>query len=568
MTTIDFQGTTYKLESGTGLADIISIVWYSDSWTFDISTNGSDKEIRSDPTVPMYVSAGAGDDFITASGYAGHPSLVLDGGAGADVMRGDGDTIFIVDDPGDIVIATAGYKSTVYSSVSYALPDNANTVYLIGTDDLSALGNSAPNTIVGNSGNNSLDGGFGPDSLTGGLGDDAYIVDNPGDQVIEKAGEGTDLVETTTTYTLPDHVENITILQGQNSDATGNDLDNTIIGNTGDNVLDGGAGRDQLYGELGQDHLSGGDGNDLLDGGTGADTMAGGTGNDLYYVENGLDQVIEAADGGYDTVFTSVAMDVPDNVERLVFNGTSDGVVLSGSALADFLQGNDYINVLLGGDGNDTLDGGPGADDMEGGAGNDTYIVDNTNDAVVESIGGGGGGSALGAAAHHVGGVDLIETYVDYTLSANVENGRVLNPGGVDLTGNELANRLVGNFGNDRLVGGIGKDTLTGGTGADRFEFDSVADSHGTRADKILDFSHHGGDSIDVSNIDADNHASGDQAFAFIGTAEFSGTAGELRCVIGLHHTVIFGDVNGDGIADLKIILHSAIDLAAADFVL
>jgi len=458
-------------------------------------------------------------------------------------------------------------------------------MYLTGNEDLSALGGIGPDKLFGNDGSNVLDGGFGPDSLAGGMGNDDYVVDNPGDVVIEKNSEGTDLIETSTTYTAPDNVENMTILFGRNADATGNGLNNTLIGNSGinalsgldgddvlvagigDDTLDGGAGRDQLYGELGQDHLSGGDGNDLLDGGTGADTMAGGAGNDLYYVENGLDQVIEAADGGYDTVFTSVAMDVPDNVEKLVFNGTSDGVVLSGSALADYLAGNDYINVLLGGDGNDTLDGGPGADDMEGGAGNDTYIVDNVNDAVVESIGG-GGGSALDAAAHHVGGVDLIETYVDYILSANVENARVLNPGGVDLTGNELANRLVGNVGDDRLVGGLGKDTLTGGTGADRFEFDSVADSHGTRADKILDFSHHARDRIDLSNIDADNHAVGDQSFAFIGTADFSGNAGELRCVIGLHHTVIFGDVNGDGIADLKIILHSAIDLAAADFVL
>ena len=40
------------------------------------------------------------------------------------------------------------------------------------------------------------------DTLIGGLGNDIYAVDNVGDVVTEKAGEGTDTVKSSVTYTL------------------------------------------------------------------------------------------------------------------------------------------------------------------------------------------------------------------------------------------------------------------------------------------------------------------------------------------------------------------------------
>jgi hypothetical protein len=60
----------------------------------------------------------------------------------------------------------------------------------------------------------------------------------------------------------------------------GNALNNRIIGNDQDNILDG---------------LSG------------ADTMIGGKGNDSYYVDNAGDRVIEQADQGIDTVYSTVS---------------------------------------------------------------------------------------------------------------------------------------------------------------------------------------------------------------------------------------------------------------------
>ncbi|HSW18933.1 MAG TPA: hypothetical protein VLJ86_17060 [Ramlibacter sp.] len=129
-----------------------------------------------------------------------------------------------------------------------------------------------------------------PTVLIGGKGNDIYMVLHEDDQVIELAGEGVDEVRTVVSYTLPPHVENMSVY-GPGSGTlvlTGNALNNhivgapfsyeTIYGLDGDDTLDGG-GR---HGGL----LDGGNGNDRLivsfgelRGGPGADTfVAGGRG--------------------------------------------------------------------------------------------------------------------------------------------------------------------------------------------------------------------------------------------------------------------------------------------------
>ena len=65
---------------------------------------------------------------------------------------------------------------------------------------------------------------------------------------------------------------------------------------------------------------------------------------------------------------------------------------------------------------------------------------------------------------------------------------------------------------------------LEGRGGADRF----VYDQHGTTArpaapDRILDFSRKQGDRIDLSGVDANEQAAGDQAFQFIGQSAVHG---------------------------------------------
>lgn len=121
--------------------------------------------------------------------------------------------------------------------------------------------------------------------MRGGAGNDVYVVNGPGDRVIEKAGEGTDTVHTSIGFTLPDHVENLTayylfLIDGQ--PLVGNALDNHITASP--------FGHDTVYGLDGNDTLDGGArAGAYLDGGNGDDVLIqpfgesrGGAGADLF----------------------------------------------------------------------------------------------------------------------------------------------------------------------------------------------------------------------------------------------------------------------------------------------
>jgi serralysin len=125
------------------------------------------------------------------------------------------------------------------------------------------------------------------------------------------------------------------------------------------------------------------------------------------------------------------------------------------------------------------------------------------------------------------------------------------------LWGNEIANVLSGLGGNDVLNGFEGADTLIGGAGSDTFAFTVVE-----RGDTIADFQR--GDKIDLSAIDANVTANRDQAFSFIGGSAFSGKAGELR----YDGSTVYGDVNGDGVADFSVIIANHSALTSSDFIL
>ncbi len=150
-----------------------------------------------------------------------------------------------------------------------------------------------------------------------------------------------------------------------------------------------------------------------------------------------------------------------------------------------------------------------------------------------------------------------------------IENLSGSNLGGDILTGNAGANVLQGWGGDDVLIGGAGKDTLTGGAGLDRIYFTALGDSVvGANADVVTDFSQAQDDEIDVSMIDADTGAAGNQSFSFIGANLYSGVAGQLRFAIANGVTTIAGDVNGDAVSDFHITLTGSIALVAGDFFL
>jgi Ca2+-binding RTX toxin-like protein len=124
---------------------------------------------------------------------------------------------------------------------------------------------------------------------------------------------------------------------------------------------------------------------------------------------------------------------------------------------------------------------------------------------------------------------------------------------------------LSGLRGNDRLDGGDGQDSLTGGKGRDFFDFNLTTESLvGTNRDVINDFHHSQHDKIDLKDIDANENVALDQAFKFIGTAHFTGHAGQLR----FKHHVVQGDTDGDGTADFEIGVAKVAELVKGDFIL
>lgn len=142
----------------------------------------------------------------------------------------------------------------------------------MGNDKVFAGGGD--DVVMGGRGSDRIDGGEGADQMIGEDGNDRYIVDNAGDRVIEQAGEGIDKVVAHVSYTADANVERVVLHKTSgDTNATGNDLDNTLRGSGGNNVLEGGAGDDKLRGRDGDDTLKGGDGNDMINGGNGADTI-------------------------------------------------------------------------------------------------------------------------------------------------------------------------------------------------------------------------------------------------------------------------------------------------------
>lgn len=494
---VDSVGDTVTEAAGEGVDEVFAKVGYTLTANVEKLTligsaavgtgNGLANTITGTDAVSNLFGMDGND---TLNGAGGND--LLDGGAGVDTMDGGtGDDRFIVDNGFETVFEAAGEgNDRVEASVSWTMTpeqeiETLTTTDAAGTGAIDLMGNEFANRITGNAGNNILqgndgddslfglaghdvltgglgkdmleggigrdwlDGGAGHDMMSGGMDDDSYVVDTALDTVLELAGEGNDTVRTTlSSYTLTANVENLVYFGSSGFAGTGNDLAN---------ILDtrGASGNDMLKGMAGADTLYSGAGSDSLEGGTGVDSMTGGLGDDTYYVDDAADQAIELSGEGSDTVrSTAASYTLGANIETLILMGAA----ANGT-------GNVLDNVLIGSGGHNILDGGAGADRMEGGLGDDTYRIDNANDLIVET----------GV------GIDKAIASVSYTLRAgvSVETLTTDNDAGtaaINLTGNELANRVVGNAGANTLHGGSGNDRLEGLDGSDTLWGDAGTD--------------------------------------------------------------------------------------------
>jgi Ca2+-binding RTX toxin-like protein len=389
-------------------------------------------------------------------------------------------------------------------------------------------------------------GGDGSDTITGGLGDDWINYTSGNDVIIgdtENRGQDTldmrqftlaqlsfSIVGTDVLIGTPNgivrlekqiqhdlgyfrsNIETVLLADGTLTEA---DIRaSAVLGNVteGNDSVQGTAYADVLYGLGGNDTLIGAAGNDTFSFQSGDDVILGNANNrgadtlnlgdyalaDARFTVSGADILITLPYGTIrlDSQIRYNLGHDRSNIETIVFadgtlteagiraraisdQATTGNDTVQGTAYADSIDGLDGDDSLNGAAGNDTLFGGAGADILNGGGdtdsliggmGNDTYVVDAVTDIVAEADN---------------EGIDHVQSAVNWTLGANVENLTLTSAAAVTGTGNELANTitgtagnnslsglegndtLIGDGGNDTLLGGAGHDLLDGGTGTD-----------------------------------------------------------------------------------------------------
>jgi serralysin len=363
---------------------------------------------------------------------------------------------------------------------------------------------------------------------------------------------------------------------GGNDTITAVGFNDTIYGGSGnDSISFDNCSTSNGYGGAGSDTLRGDGYNLEFSGGAGADVLSGGPNNNnsLNYKGSPSGVTIALTYGeltigiggdaegdrisGFDNIYGSRFDDIltdttetwlPDFGNESFFKGYggNDRLELGGgNDDGDGGLGNDRI---YGGAGRDWLRGAQGSDTMYGGDGNDTVgVIDDGNDLLF------GGAGADGMA----GGDNRDTLFGGY--------------GADTLSGGLGLDTLFGGAGDDLLEGGSRADILTGDDGGDYFYFTKWYHSRADAAerDTITDFNQSDGDKIYLRDMDA-IEGPGFRGFTFIGTADFSGAAGELRVRASTFgdYWVVEGNVNADSTADFTIRVDNVTSLIESDFLL
>lgn len=224
----------------------------------------------------------------------------------------------------------------------------------------------------------------------------------------------------------------------------GNDI---ICGFDGADKLIGGSGRDRLSGDGGSDEVSGGTGadalfgwagNDALSGGGGVDDLWGLSGNDALNGGGGFDWILYANAPGSVTVDLSADSAMGEGSDTVP---GIEGVV--GSRFDDVMTGDAANNTFQAERGNDTIDGSGGVDFAS------FFLA--SGPVTVDLV----AGTAMGEGADTLAGIE--------NVSGSGEHADTI-------TGDAVANLLLGFGGNDTVNGADGDDGLDGGGGTDALD--------------------------------------------------------------------------------------------------
>ena len=219
-----------------------------------------------------------------------------------------------------------------------------------------------------------------------------------------------------------------------------------------------------------------------------------------------------------------------------------------------------FVSTLLsgyaGGKGDDFFTSHGFRNDFNGGAGRDTISYQFRHEASVSSVANSGVTIDLAAGRVATGSINEERLFSIENATGSLNNDVI---GGTDgantLLGLAGSDQIFGFGGKDVINGGLGQDLLAGGGGADRFVFSKSAHSTNAAPDHIADFSHGEGDLIDLRAV---------HATQFIGSAAFSGHAGDVRFSGG----VVQVDIDGDGTSDMAIVMENVASMVAGDFLM
>lgn len=573
------------------------------------------------------IATNGGDDTIVISAGDGFDSV--NAGLGNDTLVADADNVVLGlrSVVGVETISAGGHSGVTIAGSADADNIDLSMTTLVGIESR-IDGGAGSDTIRAGLPATTLTGGLGADNLYGNMGDDIFLFGaglTAADADLVNGAAGFDQL----LATAENAVIALRSISGVEQISANGFLGVTIEGSAGADSLNfsattlagitkilGGAGADAITGTSDadtidggdqDDTLNGGDGHDILNGGaSGNDVLNGGNGDDVMLISGMMDtyiggagyDVIQAASTGARLVFGSgsVANASLSGVEEINAAGYS-GVTI---ALNNHYNGSSWasqsidlsavtlvgISQILGSGGNDTISGSGGADTIDGAGGNDRLNGGDGDDVFLVSAGtdiydGGTGFDVLKATAANqlisLGSLANVEeinangfagAYIQGTSAANsfdFSNVNLVGISRIDASGGN--DTVIGSAGSDLIKLGAGKDVLTGGLGADVFDLDAASESAVASFDQILDFTS-GSDLIDLSSIDTNTSVAGDQAFTFIDTAGFSNVRGQLRYDASTTPgtTSIYGDIDGNGVADFRIDLLGTHSLQVSDF--